>query len=78
MRTFTDFCQINEEFTKKMIKYGIQTPMDLIDSEQMETVVRISNNILIEDKNEITELFIIDDDFPQLRLNSCGDEEDIE
>jgi uncharacterized protein YcsI (UPF0317 family) len=39
MKDFVDFCQQNEEFTKTMIKYGIRTPIELIDNEQMRTVV---------------------------------------
>jgi hypothetical protein len=64
MRAFVEFCQQNEQFTKTMIKYGIATPMELVDNEQMRTVVQIANSILIDDSNEIAEIFIIDDDFP--------------
>jgi hypothetical protein len=61
MRTFVEFCLLNEQFTKVMIKYGINTPMHLIENEQMKLVAYVANNILIEDSDVIAELFIIDE-----------------
>lgn len=76
IRTFVEFCLLNEEFTKAMIKYGIKTPMNLIESEQLKAVSYVANNILIDDNDVLAELFIIDERVQRLRLNSSGDDED--